>query len=208
MTTAAYIFRLISSPESAHRRDFITGSSLRLTSLLEGGGLRSPSRQGQGERLAAGLQGVDVAECATQPALAYARERRQARTAGMKAETSVPIIAHPDIPRILLSMRALTQAARAVWYTVALVFDRTERHTDDGARQRARYQFQCLLFTRYRKCRTGLHTLKLGLLQTNFAGSLTLGSSEGFPEQRKRPEETGSVWLKHKGFELTNVRMA
>ncbi len=88
-------------------------------------------------RLAVGLQGVGVAECATQQALAFARERRQGRTAGMAATQSAPIIAHPDVRRMLLSMRALTAAARGVCYATAITLDRAERGTDATARQAA-----------------------------------------------------------------------
>jgi 3-(methylsulfanyl)propanoyl-CoA dehydrogenase len=88
-------------------------------------------------RLAVGLQGVGVAECATQQALAYARERRQGRTAGMPATQSAPIIAHPDVRRMLLSMRAQTAAARAICYATAIALDRAERATDAAARQAA-----------------------------------------------------------------------
>jgi acyl-CoA dehydrogenase len=88
-------------------------------------------------RLAVGLQGVGMAESATQQALAYARERRQGRTTGMKATESAPIIAHPDVRRTLLSMRALTSAARAVCYATAMALDRSERGTDVAARKAA-----------------------------------------------------------------------
>jgi acyl-CoA dehydrogenase len=88
-------------------------------------------------RLAVGLQGVGMAESATQQALAYARDRRQGRTAGMKATESAPIIAHPDVRRTLLSMRALTGAARAICYATAIALDRSERSTDAAARKAA-----------------------------------------------------------------------
>ena len=88
-------------------------------------------------RLAVGLQGVGVAECATQKALAYARERRQGRTAAMDPSQSAPIIAHPDVRRMLLTMRALTQAARAVCYATALAIDRSERESDEAKRRQA-----------------------------------------------------------------------
>jgi acyl-CoA dehydrogenase len=88
-------------------------------------------------RLDVGLQGVGVAECATQKALAYARERRQGRTAGMKATESAPIVAHPDVRRMLLSMRALTGAARAICYATAIALDRSERSADAEARKNA-----------------------------------------------------------------------
>jgi acyl-CoA dehydrogenase len=88
-------------------------------------------------RLGVGLQGVGIAERATQQALAYARERRQGRTAGMPATESAPIIAHADIKRTLMSMRALTQAARSICYATAMAFDRAERGADKATRQAA-----------------------------------------------------------------------
>jgi len=88
-------------------------------------------------RLAVGLQGVGVAECATQQALAYARERQQGRIAGMPATQSAPIIAHPDVRRMLLSMRALTASARAICYASAMATDRSQRMSDAAARQAA-----------------------------------------------------------------------
>ena len=87
--------------------------------------------------MAVGLQGVGVAECATQQALAYARERRQGRTAAMPPTQSAAIIAHPDVRRMLLSMRALTQAARAICYATAIALDRSERDPDEAARKTA-----------------------------------------------------------------------
>jgi alkylation response protein AidB-like acyl-CoA dehydrogenase len=77
-------------------------------------------------RLAVALQGVAIAERATQQALAYAKERRQGHAIGGSPGPS-PIIAHPDVKRMLLTMRALTQAARAICYTTALALDRAKR---------------------------------------------------------------------------------
>jgi alkylation response protein AidB-like acyl-CoA dehydrogenase len=88
-------------------------------------------------RLAVGLQGVGVAERATQQALAYARDRRQGRSATAPGPQMAPIIAHPDVKRMLLTMRASTQAARAICYVTALALDRAERSVDDAARQAA-----------------------------------------------------------------------
>jgi alkylation response protein AidB-like acyl-CoA dehydrogenase len=89
-------------------------------------------------RLAVGLQGVAIAERATQQALAYARDRRQGRTAGAPADAaSSPIIAYPDVKRMLLTMRALTRAARAICYATAVALDRAQRGADAAARQAA-----------------------------------------------------------------------
>jgi hypothetical protein len=85
-------------------------------------------------RLAVGLQGVAIAERATQQALAFARERRQGAAAGAG---SSPIIAHPDVKRMLLTMRAFTRAARAICYATAVALDRSRRGADAGGRQAA-----------------------------------------------------------------------
>jgi alkylation response protein AidB-like acyl-CoA dehydrogenase len=95
-------------------------------------------------RLHVGLQGVGTAECATQMAMAYARERKQGRTAGMKSGEMAPIIAHPDVRRMLLTMRALTQAARAICYTTAMAIDRAERSADQAAREKWQHQASLL----------------------------------------------------------------
>ncbi len=72
-------------------------------------------------RLFTGLQGVAIAERATQQAVAFALERRQGRAAG-SAGTSA-IIAHPDVRRMLSRMRALTAAARAIAHRAAQAID-------------------------------------------------------------------------------------
>jgi acyl-CoA dehydrogenase len=86
-------------------------------------------------RLSVALQGVAIAERATQQALAYARERRQGHAGTASAPS--PIIAHPDVKRMLLAMRALTRAARAISYATAVALDRAERSAGAAARQAA-----------------------------------------------------------------------
>ncbi len=80
-------------------------------------------------RLAVGLQGVAIAERALQQALGYARERKQ----GAAGE----IIHYPDVKRMLLTMRALTGAARAICYQTGVAIDRSLRGKDDAARKAA-----------------------------------------------------------------------
>jgi acyl-CoA dehydrogenase len=87
-------------------------------------------------RLSVALQGVAIAERATQQALAYARERKQGRAPGVESGAS-PIIAHPDVKRMLLTMRALTRAARALTYATAVALDRAQRGPDEAARKSA-----------------------------------------------------------------------
>ena len=79
-------------------------------------------------RLAVGLQGVAIAECATQQAMAYARERKQMGHA---------IIDFPDVKRMLLTMRTLTGAARAICYATAVALDRSHRGKTETVRKAA-----------------------------------------------------------------------
>lgn len=77
-------------------------------------------------RLAVGLQGVAIAERATQQAMNYARDRKQSGHA---------IIDYPDVKRMLLTMRTLTGAARAICYATAVALDRSLRSKTDAARK-------------------------------------------------------------------------
>ena len=93
-------------------------------------------------RLSVGLQGVAIAEAATQQAIAYAHERHQgrpfqARGPIMAPTEAVPIIAHVDVRRMLLTMRSLTRAARAICYATAVALDRSHLAGDAAARKAA-----------------------------------------------------------------------
>jgi acyl-CoA dehydrogenase len=80
-------------------------------------------------RLSVGLQGVGIAERATQQALQYARERKQGRALGVTSGSSA-IIEHPDVKRMLMTMRALTRAARAICYATAGAIDGSHAEGD------------------------------------------------------------------------------
>ncbi|OWV64748.1 acyl-CoA dehydrogenase [Rhizobium sp. R339] len=82
-------------------------------------------------RLAVGMQGVAVSEAATQKALAYARERTQGRAPGWAGAGMSPIVEHPDVARMLLTMKALTQGARAISYACAHAIDMSHRAGGD-----------------------------------------------------------------------------
>jgi len=85
-------------------------------------------------RLAVGLQGVGIADRATQQALAFAQERRQGRAIGKQGTGSDPIIVHPDVKRMLMQMRALTAAARTICYATAVALDVASRAADAKVR--------------------------------------------------------------------------
>lgn len=81
-------------------------------------------------RLAVGIQGVAICEAATQKAIAYAKERTQGRAVGTATTGMSPIIEHPDVARMLLTMKALTQGSRAICYACAQAIDMAGRASD------------------------------------------------------------------------------
>jgi alkylation response protein AidB-like acyl-CoA dehydrogenase len=85
-------------------------------------------------RLAVGLQGVAIAERAYQQARAYARDRVQGRDLGAASPAPVPIARHPDIRRMLLTMRSGTEAARGLAYQAAVELDLARQHPDPETR--------------------------------------------------------------------------
>jgi alkylation response protein AidB-like acyl-CoA dehydrogenase len=86
-------------------------------------------------RYAVGLQGVAVAEAAYQKAAAYAKERVQSRPVDGSAAQAVAIVHHPDVRRMLMTMRGLTEGARALALIAASLHDVGRAHPD--AHQRA-----------------------------------------------------------------------
>jgi alkylation response protein AidB-like acyl-CoA dehydrogenase len=96
----------------------------------EGAGMRAMFTMMNNARVQVGLQGVAVAEAATQHALAYARQRVQSAKFG-GGRDAVRIIEHADVRRTLMTCRALTQASRALVYLNAAAVDRA--HSGDSA---------------------------------------------------------------------------
>src|SRR5690606_15751446 len=93
-------------------------------------------------RFAVGMQGIAMAERAYQHAVLHARERIQSRdVAGSSGP--VPIIRHPDVRRMLMTMRALTEGARSLAYVAASLSDRSHHGVDENARRAdaAAYEF-------------------------------------------------------------------
>lgn len=88
-------------------------------------------------RLSIGLEGVAVSERAYQQALAFARTRVQGRAPGAAAGSSTPIIAHPDVRRMLLTISSSIDAARLMVYSAAAALDEAAHHTDKERRQSA-----------------------------------------------------------------------
>ncbi|POR45586.1 alkylation response protein AidB-like acyl-CoA dehydrogenase [Paraburkholderia eburnea] len=94
-------------------------------------------------RFGVGTQGVAIAERAYQQAVAYAKERVQSRPVDGSAKQSVTIVHHPDVRRMLATMRSMTEGARALAYAAAAHADIAHRHADEAvrARHQAIYEF-------------------------------------------------------------------
>ena len=87
-------------------------------------------------RYAVGVQGIAIADRAYQHALAYAAERVQSRPVDGSSRDAVPIIQHPDVRRMLGTMRALTEAGRALAYVTAGHADLAHASPDADTRKR------------------------------------------------------------------------
>jgi alkylation response protein AidB-like acyl-CoA dehydrogenase len=112
----------------------------------ENRGLEAMFTMMNSERLLVGVQGVAIAERAYQQALDYARSRVQGRPIGTGRDGSVPpIVHHPDVRRMLLVMRAGTEAMRALSYYAAAAIDRAGAETDPDARFRAERRVDLLI---------------------------------------------------------------
>jgi alkylation response protein AidB-like acyl-CoA dehydrogenase len=88
-------------------------------------------------RLAVGLEGVGIADRAYQQARDYALERIQGRALGSDDPSAVAIAYHPDVQRMLLSMKSQSEAVRALAYFVAAKLDLAKRHPDPTVRRHA-----------------------------------------------------------------------
>ena len=86
-------------------------------------------------RYAVGVQGIAIAERAYQKAVGYAKDRVQSRPVDGSAKASVAIIHHPDVRRMLMTMRAYTEGCRAMATTAAAAYDTAHHHPDAEVRK-------------------------------------------------------------------------
>jgi len=87
-------------------------------------------------RLSVGLEGVAIAERAYQRALAWSRERLQGKPVGGSGARTAPIVQHPDVKRMLLTMKSLAEAMRALAYQTSALLDRARHHPGEDERRR------------------------------------------------------------------------
>ncbi|WP_369651417.1 MULTISPECIES: acyl-CoA dehydrogenase [unclassified Variovorax] len=102
-------------------------------------------------RYAVGMQGIAIAERAYQHAVAYAKDRVQSRPVDGSMNASAPIIHHPDVKRMLMTMRAYTEGCRAMASVAAAAYDAAHHHPDAEARKQnqAFYEFMVPLVKGY-----------------------------------------------------------
>ena len=102
-------------------------------------------------RYSVGMQGIAVAERAYQHAVAYARDRVQSRPVDGSMNASAPIIHHPDVKRMLMTMRAHTEGCRAMASVAAAAYDAAHHHPDADTRKenQAFYEFMVPLVKGY-----------------------------------------------------------
>lgn len=94
-------------------------------------------------RYAVGVQGIAIAERAYQKAVGYAKDRVQSRPVDGTLSAAAPIIHHPDVKRMLMTMRAFTEGCRAMASVAAAAYDAAHHHPDADARKQnaAFYEF-------------------------------------------------------------------
>ncbi|WP_119421867.1 acyl-CoA dehydrogenase C-terminal domain-containing protein [Desertibaculum subflavum] len=103
-------------------------------------GMRAMFTMMNAARLGVGIQGLGVGDVAFQNGLAYAKDRLQMRSiSGVKApdKPADPIIVHPDVRRMLMTMKAFTEGARAFALETGLKIDFAQKHPDEAARREA-----------------------------------------------------------------------
>ncbi len=102
-------------------------------------------------RYAVGVQGIALAERAYQQAVSFARDRVQGRPVDGSMSAAAPIIHHPDVKRMLMTMRAYTEGCRAMAIVAAAAYDASHHHADAEVRQQnqAFYEFMVPLIKGY-----------------------------------------------------------
>ena len=96
-------------------------------------------------RYAVGVQGIAIADRAYQKAVQYARERVQSRPVDGSIKASAPIIHHPDVRRMLMTMRAYAEGCRAMASVAAAAYDAAHHHADADTRKQNEAVYEYLV---------------------------------------------------------------
>jgi alkylation response protein AidB-like acyl-CoA dehydrogenase len=145
-------------------------------------------------RLNVGLQGVAIAERAYQQARDYARVRVQGKPLGAKANGALPIIHHPDVRRMLLAMKAQTEAVRGLTYLTAGAIDRARRHPDPAVKFAEQRRADLLIPVVKAWCTdTGVEVASIGVQVHGGMGYIEeTGAAQHFRDSRIAPIYEGT----------------
>ncbi|MFN3415608.1 MAG: acyl-CoA dehydrogenase [Caldimonas sp.] len=146
-------------------------------------------------RYAVGVQGIAVAERAYQQAAAYAKERIQSRPVDSSKPGSAPIIHHPDVRRMLMTMRAYTEGCRAMAITAAAAYDAAHAHPDAEVRRQnqAFYEFMVPLVKGY-STEMSLEVTSLGVQVHGGMGFIEeTGAAQHYRDSRILPIYEGTT---------------
>ncbi|MFN3296601.1 acyl-CoA dehydrogenase [Caldimonas sp.] len=146
-------------------------------------------------RYAVGVQGIAVAERAYQQAVAYAKERIQSRPVDGSKPGSAPIIHHPDVRRMLMTMRAYTEGCRAMAITAAAAYDAAHAHPDADVRKQnqAFYEFMVPLVKGY-STEMSLEVTSLGVQVHGGMGFIEeTGAAQHYRDSRILPIYEGTT---------------
>jgi hypothetical protein len=146
-------------------------------------------------RYAVGVQGIAVAERAYQQAAAFAKERVQSRPVDGSMNKSAPIIHHPDVRRMLMTMRSLVEGCRAMASTAAAAYDAAHHHPDKEVRaqNQAFYEFLVPLVKGY-STEMSLEATSLGVQVHGGMGFIEeTGAAQHYRDSRILPIYEGTT---------------
>ena len=147
-------------------------------------------------RLAVGTQGLGIAERAYQRALGYARERIQSRALDDPEGGSAAIIRHPDVRRNLATMKALSEAMRALIYYTAGQLDRAKSSPDEAARSDSQTRLELMTPVAKAWCTDrGVDIASLGVQVHGGMGFIEeTGAAQHFRDSRINPISRPASW--------------
>lgn len=136
-------------------------------------------------RYAVGVQGIAVAERAYQQAVAYAKDRVQSRPVDGSVKASATIIHHPDVRRMLMTMRACTEGCRAIATVAAAAYDASHHHPDAETRRQntAFYEFMVPLVKGY-STEMSLEVTSLGVQVHGGMGFIETGAAQHYRDAK------------------------
>jgi acyl-CoA dehydrogenase len=160
-------------------------------------GMRNMFTMMNAARIAVGMEGMAISERAYQRALSYAKERLQGRPIGAPATVSVPIIEHPDVRRMLLTMKANTEAMRSLLYITAQEADYAFHGEDEEIRTRARDRLALLTPVVKGWCsETGVEMASIGIQVHGGMGYIEeTGAAQYYRDARITPIYEGTTGI-------------